>query len=407
MRGPSLFGCLPVLTPHCLLQTFMKNSNAIGITSEPEVLPPPPPSEEVFPSEDEESTSSVMEPVALQRGLTLLKRRVNSQSIFNLPYSDLMLGKYEGGYKLWDCSVDLVETLRREIQDGQLSFRGKRVLELGCGHGLPGIFACLKGASSVHFQDFNAEVLRNVTTKNVQANLDQARKGLIRVNSVSSGLVRVNSGLLRANSIGSNAEMATSHKGLIAEPDVHYYAGDWSDVHNVLSAVRVSPGTTDIGDEGAFNFMFTESELYEPVQETEIRSGGLTRTGSRNRLARKLSGSQACDRGHTNTTQEGGYDIILMSETVYSLTSLPKLYELIKKCTRPPYGVVYLAAKKHYVGVGGGTRQFKRLVEEDEYGPMAAHLVADFADNSSNVREVWKFFFSYEVHCCQWLQFWK
>lgn len=108
----------------------MKNSNAIGITSEPEVLPPPPPSEEVFPSEDEESTSSVMEPVALQRGLTLLKRRVNSQSIFNLPYSDLMLGKYEGGYKLWDCSVDLVETLRREIQDGQLSFRGKRVLEV-------------------------------------------------------------------------------------------------------------------------------------------------------------------------------------------------------------------------------------------------------------------------------------
>lgn len=35
-----------------------------------------------------------------------------------------------GGYKLWDCSVDLVETLRREIQDGQLSFRGKRVLEV-------------------------------------------------------------------------------------------------------------------------------------------------------------------------------------------------------------------------------------------------------------------------------------
>lgn len=35
-----------------------------------------------------------------------------------------------GGLKLWECAVDLVETLRREIQDGQLSFRGKRVLEV-------------------------------------------------------------------------------------------------------------------------------------------------------------------------------------------------------------------------------------------------------------------------------------
>lgn len=35
-----------------------------------------------------------------------------------------------GGLKLWECTIDLVETLRREIQDGQLSFRGKSVLEV-------------------------------------------------------------------------------------------------------------------------------------------------------------------------------------------------------------------------------------------------------------------------------------
>ncbi|CDP21396.1 unnamed protein product, partial [Coffea canephora] len=35
--------------------------------------------------------------------------------------------------------------------------------QLGCGHGLPGIFACLMGSSSVHFQDFNAEVLQSLT----------------------------------------------------------------------------------------------------------------------------------------------------------------------------------------------------------------------------------------------------
>lgn len=35
------------------------------------------------------------------------------------------------------------------------------------------------------------------------------------------------------------------------------------------------------------------------------------------------------------------------------------------QCIRPPYGVVYVAGKKHYFGVGGGTRQFKHLVEND------------------------------------------
>nr|GEV22195.1 hypothetical protein [Tanacetum cinerariifolium] len=47
----------------------------------------------------------------------------------------------------------------------------KRVLELGCGYGLPGTFACQKGASVVHFQDLSAESVRCTTIPNVPANL--------------------------------------------------------------------------------------------------------------------------------------------------------------------------------------------------------------------------------------------
>uniref|UniRef100_A0A7I4C2H8 protein-histidine N-methyltransferase n=1 Tax=Physcomitrium patens TaxID=3218 RepID=A0A7I4C2H8_PHYPA len=371
MRGPCICACLPGLTTYCLLQTLLKNINAgIGTVAEQPSLPSPTPPEEVFPSEDEESASCVMEPVVLQGGLTLLKGRVNSQSVLKVANSDLIPGKYEGGLKLWECTIDLVEMLRREIQDGQLSFRGKRVLELGCGHGLPGIFACLKGASSVHFQDFNPEVLKTLTIKNVQANLEQARAGLVRVNSVSP------------DGIASN-------KGLVVMPDIHYYAGDWSELHELLSVGRsCSSGDRDSGSP---DVRMNASDFSEPKPESdsnELKS--ISHNGSRNRPARKLSGSRACERGHTSSAQECGYDIILMSETVYSLASLPKLYELIKKCICPPYGVVYVAGKKHYFGVGGGTRQFKHLVEED--GIMGAHLVADFADGSSNVREIWKFF---------------
>ena len=42
--------------------------------------------------------------------------------------------------------------------------------ELGCGHGLPGIL-CLLGGASVHFQDFNRQVLTHLTLPNVAANL--------------------------------------------------------------------------------------------------------------------------------------------------------------------------------------------------------------------------------------------
>lgn len=48
------------------------------------------------------------------------------------------------------------------------------------------------------------------------------------------------------------------------------------------------------------------------------------------------------------------------------LESMPKnklLYWL--QSLRRPNGTVYLAAKKYYFGVGGGTREFRTMVEND------------------------------------------
>lgn len=36
-----------------------------------------------------------------------------------------------GGLKLWEGSLDLITALSSEMQDGSLSFTGKRVLEVG------------------------------------------------------------------------------------------------------------------------------------------------------------------------------------------------------------------------------------------------------------------------------------
>lgn len=257
-----------------------------------------------------------MESINLSGSLTLQKGRVSTSNVFGVSNSDLVPGKYEGGLKLWEGSLDLVKTLHSEVQDGQFSFAGKRVLELGCGHGLPGIYACLEGAASIHFQDFNAEVLRSLTIPNVKANLSKHPQ-------------------LQQSLLANGSEMKTS-------AEIRFFAGDWSEIHHLL-------------------YHESENEC-QKVQDSSSKQ-------------------DPCD----------GYDIILMAETVYSISSLQNLYGLVKKCLRHPFGVVYLAAKKHYFGVGGGTREFLHIVEED--GIMGSSLIAEVADGSSNVREVWKFSF--------------
>eukprot|EP00268_Persea_americana_P021302 TRINITY_DN2125_c0_g4_i1.p1 TRINITY_DN2125_c0_g4~~TRINITY_DN2125_c0_g4_i1.p1 ORF type:complete len:328 (+),score=66.85 TRINITY_DN2125_c0_g4_i1:122-1105(+) len=285
--------------------------------SPPPPPPPPPPCVEVLLSNPEVSSSSVkytMESIYLIGDLTLHKGRVSTKDVFGVSNSDLVPGKYEGGLKLWEGSLDLVKTLYNESQEGKLSLKGKRVLELGCGHGLPGIFTCLEGAAVIHFQDFNAEVLQCLTIPNVKANLAKDP-------------------LLQHSSHTNEMEKKTSS-------EIRFFAGDWSEIHKLLSH----------------------------NSDSECQQG---------------------PESSSNHDCRDGYDIILMAETVYSLSSLHNLYELIKKCLSRPLGVVYLAAKKHYFGVGGGTRQFRHIVAED--GIMEACLIAEVADGSSNVREVWKF----------------
>ena len=79
----------------------------------------------------------------------------------NLPKNkDLIPGQYEGGIKIWECSLDLCSFLPNYI--GWYDLKDLRVLEIGCGHGLPGLYFLLR-ESYVLFQDFNKEILEKIT----------------------------------------------------------------------------------------------------------------------------------------------------------------------------------------------------------------------------------------------------
>eukprot|EP00117_Sycon_ciliatum_P040293 scpid85708/ scgid29631/ Histidine protein methyltransferase 1 homolog; Arsenic-transactivated protein 2; Methyltransferase-like protein 18 len=206
-------------------------------------------------------------------------------------HSDLIPGVYEGGLKVWECSHDLVDYMHSH----KFLLEDKRVLEVGCGAALPGLYALLMGAKAVDFQDYNEEVLRHVTVPNVAANMLNAfkmrerrqlrcrRHSPRRPNSDSTARVRL-----------ADAAKAVS---------AGFFAGDWGKLEEVFSE-RISSG-------------------------------------------------------HGNL-----YDVIVTSETIYREDTHRKLLSLIKCCLSPS-GVVLLAAKSHYFGVGGSVRSFEKAIEDD------------------------------------------
>ncbi|KAJ9178584.1 hypothetical protein P3X46_010459 [Hevea brasiliensis] len=438
MRAPSLLAqCLLGLVPqdrasHCIANVSDRDMHL------------PSPAVEILPSKMAHPYKYAGENVELQ-GLNVFKGKVSVADIIGFTGSETISSKSDGSMKYWDSSIDLVNVLKHEIRDGQLSFRGKRVLELGCGYGLPGIFACLKGACTVHFQDLNAETIRCTTIPNVLANLEQARDRQSRqpespltpsryplspsvhfyagdweelptvLSIVRNDAFEVTTGMSQSLSEEDFMDGCSSQDGSIIEtircttipnvlanleqardrqsrqpespltpsryplsPSVHFYAGDWEELPTVLSIVRNDAFEVTTG-------------MSQSLSEEDFMDGCSSQDGSiigqetSSRRSRKLSGSRAWERASETDHGEGGYDVILMTDIPYSVTSLKKLYALIKKCLRPPYGVLYLATKRNYIGFNNGARQLKNLVDEE--GIFGAHLVKEMTE-----RDVWKFF---------------
>jgi protein-histidine N-methyltransferase len=91
-----------------------------------------------------------------------------------LDSSDLAPNVYEGGFKTWECSLDLCRFLldrgpRKDLDD---MARVSHVLEMGCGSALPSLLLfqyAVKEGLGMQFTltDYNADVLRLVTVPNV------------------------------------------------------------------------------------------------------------------------------------------------------------------------------------------------------------------------------------------------
>jgi len=201
------------------------------------------------------------------------KLRGDSKLNTILEDSDLEPAVYEGGFKLWECAGDLIV----HFEATEYDFGSKSVLDLGCGHGLPGVMALQRNAKKVGFQDLNSEVLEHVTIPNVIENT------------------------------GKLSQKAS------------FVAGDWND-----------------------------PKLVEILGASE-------------------------------------WDLILTSDTLYSLESIPALVACVEKLLSPS-GECYVGAKRYYFGVGGGVIDLMEHINESL--TLKAEIVKVIDDGKSNLREI-------------------
>ncbi|KAK5052594.1 hypothetical protein LTR84_002459 [Exophiala bonariae] len=243
---------------------------------------------------------------------------ISDSLLSGLENGDLTSGVYEGGFKTWECALDLA-SLCAGLDFGSGGANGWDVVELGAGSAIPSLTivrnylgSAAKGDLRMTLCDYNEDVLRLATAPNLLVNYLQQ----VTAVASSSGAPPEDiseEGELDVEALGpepiENSESSLRQRGIT----VNFLSGGWGD---------------------AFIDKFAT----------------LTSASSSSREARNL--------------------LILASETIYSLTSTKifaeTLLQLIRR-HRETYdrgdAKAWVAAKKVYFGVGGGVDDFVRQIE--------------------------------------------
>jgi hypothetical protein len=274
--------------------------------------------------------------------------------------SDLVSGVYEGGLKTWECSIDLCQYLyslwwqqqqqnnnnevgnnnniNANINTGSHSSMSMRmmiqsacfapsksshshVLELGCGHGLPGILLHKLSQShgrqnnnvNVMFSDYNDYVLEQVTWPNM---------------------------MLNSNTTNTNTSNDSNNTSMGDDNDV--------DVDTSISQQQRGGGAvTMVG-----------GDWWELSRRLQITT---TETAAANDNSNNTNTTQQhhkCGMAIPNAPADGRFDCILAAETLYSLEASKATAVLLSRHLTPMTGVGLIATKRYYFGVGGGTDAF-------------------------------------------------
>lgn len=83
------------------------------------------------------------------------------------------------------------------------------------------------------------------------------------------------------------------------------------------------------------------------------------------------------------------FDLILTADTLYSIASYERLINVFRKCLKVG-GIVLIATKVFYFGVGGGVTEFLNVLERICPGCFEVSTVARMENGISNTRTILK-----------------
>ncbi|KAG0284330.1 hypothetical protein BGZ96_011291 [Linnemannia gamsii] len=243
--------------------------------------------------------------------------------------SDLVKGVYEGGLKTWECALDLVAYLA----DQKHNYDGQKVLELGCGSALPGIYVLTQSNTvQVDLQDYNDQVLKFVTLTNVLLNTHVRPDQQPQDEEEEQEEEQETPEPKEPRAEGEDEEDEDDEEEEDAEPEKNPDDGDFDNIE------------LDLPD--------SDEDRLALMKKVEAQSRFFL--GDWSGLVDLLEFK----------SDEDKYDLILTSETIYAEESHQKLYATIKSSLKRG-GKALVAAKTFYFGVGGDILSFRRLIEQD------------------------------------------
>lgn len=184
-----------------------------------------------------------------------------------------------GGFKLWECAVDLAQYLCREYSldklvtsktDPNFELVGKRVLELGCGQGLPGIVPLLAGAE-VHFQAspsrYLASALDCMACFHIRLLLCVVLLALITSCHMCKYLQDFNKEVLTAltsQNVSVNRQRLPKSRRPVS---ARYFGGEWSSLGSLMASENLG-GTYDmiISAETIYN-LESQQQLFNCIKQ--------------------------------------------------------------------------------------------------------------------------------------------
>jgi protein-histidine N-methyltransferase len=180
--------------------------------------------------------------------------------------TDLQQNIYEGGYKTWECSLDLVRFLldrgpRKDLDD---LHRVNHVIEMGCGSALPSLLLfdyALKNRLGLYFTltDYNADVLRLVTVPNLLltwvATLSAEASGNLFPDKTGNPLL----GPEENGELYLTPEILTAFKNALSATGITItlISGSWTPIPTLLSLIPCSPDLN--------TFVLGSETIYSPA----------------------------------------------------------------------------------------------------------------------------------------------